>query len=108
MTGAEAYFSNSDATLRQFWHPVAVEAALPDSPHQVWLLDEPWVLVQLDGELVALRDQCPHRLVPLSEGRRVGNRLERPAQTRVPRRPTRRPFSILRWIRFWPARSPRA
>jgi phenylpropionate dioxygenase-like ring-hydroxylating dioxygenase large terminal subunit len=76
MTRAGAYFSNSDAALRQFWHPVAVEAALPDSPHQVWLLDEPWVLVQLDGELVAFRDQCPHRLVPLSEGRRVGNRLE--------------------------------
>jgi len=45
-------------------------------PTQVWLLGEPWVLVRLDGVLVAFRDRCPHRLAPLSAGRVVDGRLE--------------------------------
>jgi vanillate O-demethylase monooxygenase subunit len=33
--------------------------------------DVPWVLVRLDGEMVAFVDECPHRLAPLSAGRVV-------------------------------------
>jgi phenylpropionate dioxygenase-like ring-hydroxylating dioxygenase large terminal subunit len=40
------------------------------------LLGEPWVLVRIDGALVAFRDRCPHRLAPLSAGRVVDGRLE--------------------------------
>ncbi|WP_327140031.1 Rieske 2Fe-2S domain-containing protein [Nocardia sp. NBC_01327] len=70
-------FSNTDPGLRRFWHPVATqEAVAAANPLQVWLLGEPWVLARLDGELIALRDRCPHRLVPLSEGTVVGATLQ--------------------------------
>jgi vanillate O-demethylase monooxygenase subunit len=40
------------------------------------LLGERWLLARLGGDLVALRDRCPHRLVPLSAGRIVGDEIE--------------------------------
>jgi vanillate O-demethylase monooxygenase subunit len=44
----------------------------------VRLLGERWMLVRLgpSGELVAMRDRCPHRLVPLSAGRVVDDLVE--------------------------------
>ena len=69
--------SNIDSSLNQFWHPVAVASELQDGrPTQVWLLGVPWVIVNLGGELTAMLDRCPHRLVPLSEGTVVGERLQ--------------------------------
>jgi isopenicillin N synthase-like dioxygenase len=64
--------TNTDASLRHFWHPVALDADVPDGhPHAFTLLGERWVLVRLAGDLVAMRDRCPHRLVPISRGRVV-------------------------------------
>src|SRR4029450_3547857 len=41
------------------------------------ILDVPLVLVQgAHGRLAALEDMCPHRLLPLSMGRRCGDELQ--------------------------------
>jgi phenylpropionate dioxygenase-like ring-hydroxylating dioxygenase large terminal subunit len=64
------------------WWPVATTSELAAAGRflTVQLLDKPWLVVSLDGELTAVRDECPHRRVPLSAGRRVdteaGQRLE--------------------------------
>lgn len=63
--------------LRQFWHPVALESDLSDDkPLAVRLLGERWIVARLGGELVGMRDLCPHRLVPLSAGSVVGAEVE--------------------------------
>ncbi len=69
--------TNTHPALRRWWHPVAFESDVPAAaPLGVRLLGERWVLARLGGELVALRDRCPHRLVPLSAGRIIGDELE--------------------------------
>jgi phenylpropionate dioxygenase-like ring-hydroxylating dioxygenase large terminal subunit len=74
----EHLLSNIDPALDQFWHPVAPITELPadGAPLKVELLGKPWVLVTLGQRLVALWDRCPHRLVPLSQGTVVGDRLQ--------------------------------
>jgi nitrite reductase/ring-hydroxylating ferredoxin subunit len=68
---------NTHPALRACWHPVALEADVTaDAPLAVRLLGERWLVARLGGELVAMRDRCPHRLVPLSAGRVVGNEIE--------------------------------
>lgn len=69
--------TNTHPGLRQFWHPVALESELAsDTPLAVRLLGERWIVARLDGELVGMRDLCPHRLVPLSAGKVVGDAVE--------------------------------
>jgi vanillate O-demethylase monooxygenase subunit len=69
--------TNTHPQLRQFWHPVALETDLEsDVPLPVQLLGERWIVAKLGDELVAMRDLCPHRLVPLSAGRIVDNEIE--------------------------------
>jgi phenylpropionate dioxygenase-like ring-hydroxylating dioxygenase large terminal subunit len=58
------------------WTAVATSEQIGDGPCQVWADGRPWVLVRLDGEIAAFADRCPHRLAPLSAGRRVGSTLE--------------------------------
>jgi vanillate O-demethylase monooxygenase subunit len=56
---------------------VATSAEVGDGrPVQVWLLEEPWVVVRLGGQVRAFRDQCPHRLAPLSAGRITDGTLQ--------------------------------
>lgn len=54
--------------LRQFWHPVAWAEDVADRPVAARLLDEPIVLVRLDGEVRAFKDLCVHRGTALSLG----------------------------------------
>jgi phenylpropionate dioxygenase-like ring-hydroxylating dioxygenase large terminal subunit len=70
--------------LRHFWHPVCTLKQLEQSnedgvgPIEVQLLDEPIVIVKLDGKIVAMRDRCAHRFSKLSGGKVVGRRLQCP------------------------------
>jgi phenylpropionate dioxygenase-like ring-hydroxylating dioxygenase large terminal subunit len=66
---------NTSPCLAAAWHPVAASAEVGDQPVGVLLLDRPWVLVRLDGEVRAFEDRCPHRLAPLSAGSVAGGRL---------------------------------
>ncbi|MBZ3928075.1 aromatic ring-hydroxylating oxygenase subunit alpha [Xanthomonas citri] len=54
--------------LAQHWHAVALSSEVSEAPFKATLLDEPLVLYRLGSELVAARDVCPHRGVPLSMG----------------------------------------
>ena len=54
--------------LRRFWHPVAWADELVDRPMAVRLLDEPLVIVRLDGSVRAFKDLCVHRGTALSLG----------------------------------------
>lgn len=69
--------------LRHFWHPVCTldELARTNSgvgPIGRVLLDEPIVIVRLEGNVVAMRDRCAHRFAKLSAGKVIGERLQCP------------------------------
>lgn len=71
--------TNTHPALRRCWHPVALVADVPEGvPLGVRLLGERWLVARLGGRLVAMRDRCPHRMVPLSAGRIVDDELECP------------------------------
>lgn len=59
---------NETPGLRAAWHCVAHADEVGTGPHQVWLLGQPWVVLRMNGALVAFVDRCPHRLAPLSAG----------------------------------------
>jgi len=63
-------FAASDwRVLAQYWHPVAFSTDLkPDRPLPVVLLDEELVLYRSGDSVVAARDLCIHRGVPISLG----------------------------------------
>ncbi|MCB0193737.1 MAG: aromatic ring-hydroxylating dioxygenase subunit alpha [Anaerolineae bacterium] len=55
--------------LRPFWHPVLPAADLPASePRPTELLNQPLVIVRLNGKLVAMEDVCRHFQAQLSLG----------------------------------------
>ena len=71
MTSGAVSTGRAVATAAEFdaaggWLPVSV-------------LGDPWLLVRLDGQLAAVRDECPHRRVPLS----AGERLDTPEGQRI-------------------------
>jgi vanillate O-demethylase monooxygenase subunit len=65
---------NDHPVLRRCWHPVARSEDVGETPLQVTLFGERWVVARLEGgagPVSALRDRCPHRFAPLSAGRVV-------------------------------------
>lgn len=69
--GTEAngeWLANDDPRLGHAWHPVARSEEVAGQPVRTWLLGQPWVLARLAGAVVAFRDVCPHRRMPLSAG----------------------------------------
>lgn len=70
--------------LRHFWHPVATLQELEKSspsglgPMAAKLLNEALVIAKLDGQIVAMRDRCPHRSAKLSDGTVAGDELQCP------------------------------
>lgn len=72
MTNAEPSF------LRNIWYHAAPSAAVPKGQLKSLLMcGEPIVLARKsDGTAYALRDICPHRGIPLSDGRMVSDEVE--------------------------------
>ena len=63
--------------LQNIWYLAAWNSEVPS---EGWLtrrlLDRPWLLWRdVAGKVVMLADRCPHRFVPLSRGRRDGDRV---------------------------------
>src|SRR4051794_22930667 len=56
--------------LRNYWYPVTWSSRIGRRPRSVTLLGDPIMLVRENGKVHALRDECPHRGIPLSAGRR--------------------------------------
>src|SRR3954447_15301649 len=63
------------------WFPVARSADVGTTPLPVGAAGQSWVVVRLrpGAEVSAFPARCPHRLVPLAAGPRVGGRLQCPA-----------------------------
>ncbi len=62
---------------RNQWYVAASAAELDAGPLQRWLLDTPVALYRsASGEPCALFDRCPHRGLPLSQGRVVEDTLQ--------------------------------
>jgi phenylpropionate dioxygenase-like ring-hydroxylating dioxygenase large terminal subunit len=66
--------------LRGFWYsPLRSEQLRGSAPVKAMLLGVPLVLGRdTKGRVFAMRDACPHRGMPLSAGRMVGDQLECP------------------------------
>jgi phenylpropionate dioxygenase-like ring-hydroxylating dioxygenase large terminal subunit len=63
--------------VRNAWYVVALARNVDRKPVRVRLLDDALVLYRKqNGELVALRDRCPHRHAPLSMGTLAGDELQ--------------------------------
>jgi phenylpropionate dioxygenase-like ring-hydroxylating dioxygenase large terminal subunit len=64
------------AALAAFWHPVAFSSDIGGpKPFSATLLDEKLVLYRAGGRVVAAKDICIHRGVPLSYGRVEGEEV---------------------------------
>lgn len=62
--------------IRNKWYVAAWDGEVANAPISRKICGEPIVLYRkLDGSVVALRDACPHRLLPLSMGIREGDNL---------------------------------
>ncbi|MEM9566447.1 MAG: Rieske 2Fe-2S domain-containing protein, partial [Actinomycetota bacterium] len=70
---------NLTPELSAAWYAVALAVDVTDDPHPVTVLGQHWVVLRLDGELVAFADRCPHRLAPLS----IGGTIDTPAGDRL-------------------------
>jgi len=64
--------NNTHPALRHAWHPVARASEIGEQPARVELLGEAYIVFRTAdaGGLAAFSDRCPHRLAPLSLGRR--------------------------------------
>ncbi len=63
--------------LQNCWYVACSADEMSGKPFRRIILDVPIVLYRLeDGTPVALHDRCPHRLVPLSLGKLVGDHIQ--------------------------------
>ena len=64
-----ALLYHEDPALRHAWHPLCRSDDVTSSPRSERLLSESWVLWRdPTGAVRVFRDECPHRLAPLSLG----------------------------------------
>jgi vanillate O-demethylase monooxygenase subunit len=67
----------ADAFIRDCWYAVAFSAEVGEGLLARTVLGHDIVLYRSgDGTPVALTDRCPHRLLPLSRGKRCGDRVQ--------------------------------
>ncbi|HWC83537.1 MAG TPA: Rieske 2Fe-2S domain-containing protein [Pseudonocardiaceae bacterium] len=62
------HYAAAAAGFRGYWYPVGYSSRFGGKPTQITLLGEKIVLIRDNGRVYALKDRCPHRGVPLSEG----------------------------------------
>lgn len=63
--------------LKNVWYVAGFASELADGPVNRTICNEPVVMFRTsDGEIAALHDVCPHRFVPLSKGRIVGDMIQ--------------------------------
>jgi phenylpropionate dioxygenase-like ring-hydroxylating dioxygenase large terminal subunit len=63
--------------LRNYWYVAATDAEISRKPVGRMILGDPIVLFRAeDGTPVAFEDRCPHRHLPLSMGKLVGDTLQ--------------------------------
>ena len=70
--------TNQEFNWRNCWYPVTFIQDLPSKrPYSFSLYDQPLVLFRNeDGQLICLRDLCPHRAAKLSDGQIIDGKIE--------------------------------
>jgi phenylpropionate dioxygenase-like ring-hydroxylating dioxygenase large terminal subunit len=107
--------------LRNYWYVAALADEIKDRPLGRMILGEPVVLFRTgDGVLHAFEDRCPHRQLPLSMGKIVGDALQChyhglrfdgagkcvrvPGQDHIPQNARVRTYPVVeryRWLWIW-------
>ena len=65
------------AYVRNAWYVAGWSSEFGEALTPVTILEEHIVMFRAsDGTIVALEDRCPHRLLPLSKGRRIGDTIQ--------------------------------
>lgn len=63
--------------VKNAWYVAGWANEFDESLKSVTMLDERLVMYRIDANtVVALEDRCPHRLLPLSKGKRIGNDIQ--------------------------------
>ena len=62
------HYEAAAAGFRGYWYPVVYSSQVTGKPKQITVLGEKIVLIRDGGTVYALKDRCPHRGVPLSQG----------------------------------------
>ncbi|RMF36823.1 MAG: aromatic ring-hydroxylating dioxygenase subunit alpha [Alphaproteobacteria bacterium] len=63
--------------VRNAWYVAGFASEFGEDLRRVTILEEHLVMFRAsDGRVVALEDRCPHRLLPLSMGRRIGDTVQ--------------------------------
>lgn len=63
--------------VRNAWYVAGWSSEFDDSLKRLVILEQALVMYRTsEGRVVALEDQCPHRLLPLSKGKRVGDNIQ--------------------------------
>ncbi len=63
--------------VRDAWYVAGWSSEFDDSLKRVVILEQPVVMYRAtNGSMAALEDQCPHRLLPLSKGKRIGDDIQ--------------------------------
>lgn len=63
--------------VKNAWYVAGWASEFGDELRRVTLLEEHLVMYRTgDGNVVALEDRCPHRLLPLSMGKRIGDDIQ--------------------------------
>lgn len=63
--------------VKNAWYVAGWSSEFTDALTPLTILEQPLVLFRTSaGEVVALEDRCPHRLLPLSKGRRIGDTIQ--------------------------------
>ncbi|MCA9079916.1 MAG: aromatic ring-hydroxylating dioxygenase subunit alpha [Planctomycetaceae bacterium] len=70
--------SPEDRTLHRQWFVACLAGELRSRPFSRTVLGTPIVLFRGQGKIVALLDRCPHRNVPLSAGKVIGDCVQCP------------------------------
>lgn len=63
--------------VRNAWYVAGWASEFTEALMRVTVLEEHLVMYRIDeSTVVALEDRCPHRLMPLSKGKRIGNDIQ--------------------------------
>ncbi len=63
--------------VRNAWYVAGWASEFDDNLKRVTVLEEHLVMYRIDAHtVIALEDRCPHRLMPLSKGKRIGNDIQ--------------------------------
>lgn len=63
--------------VRNAWYVAGWSSEFGDELQRVTMLEQHLVMYRTSsGEVVALNDRCPHRLLPLSKGKRIGDDIQ--------------------------------